>query len=153
MKWKELKPLNAYHQFCLRHLVSKFNTRFHDKRLKNMIKRANEHNQLRKFNATMDSIRHYNKDAVEILDNETDVEKWTLAKDDRRCYWAMTTNLSECFNGVLKGARNLPITAMVKFIYFKLVHYFNDHRIKTQAQLTSGQEFSTHAMEIFEKWS
>uniref|UniRef100_A0A2N9F9I0 CCHC-type domain-containing protein n=1 Tax=Fagus sylvatica TaxID=28930 RepID=A0A2N9F9I0_FAGSY len=108
---------------------------------------------LRKFNATMDSIRHYNKDAAEILDNETEVEKWALAKDDGRRYGAMTTNLSECFNGVLKGARNLPITAMVEFIYFKLVHYFNDRRIKTQAQLTSGQEFSTHAMEIFEKWS
>ena len=65
----------------------------------------------------------------------------------------MTTNLSECFNGVLKSARNLPITAIVEFIYFKLVHYFNDRHIKTQAQLTSGQEFSTHAMEIFEKWS
>ena len=33
---------------------------------------------------TMDSIRHYNKDAIEILDNETEIEKWTLAKDDGR---------------------------------------------------------------------
>ena len=65
----------------------------------------------------------------------------------------MTTNLSECFNGVLKGAYNLPITTMVEFVYFKLVHYFNNRRIKTQAQLISGQEFSTNAMEIFEKWS
>ncbi len=81
----------------------------------------------------MDSIRHYNKDIVEILDNETEVEKWTLAKDDGWRYGAMTTNLSECFNVVLKGVRNLPITAMVEFIYFKFVHYFNDRRIKTQA--------------------
>uniref|UniRef100_A0A2N9EX04 CCHC-type domain-containing protein n=1 Tax=Fagus sylvatica TaxID=28930 RepID=A0A2N9EX04_FAGSY len=84
---------------------------------------------------------------------DAEVEKWTLAKDDGRHYGAMTTNLSECFNGVLKGARNLPITVMVEFIYFKLVHYFNDRRIKTQAQLTSGLEFSTHAMDKFEKWS
>uniref|UniRef100_A0A2N9FH42 SWIM-type domain-containing protein n=1 Tax=Fagus sylvatica TaxID=28930 RepID=A0A2N9FH42_FAGSY len=95
----------------------------------------------------------YNKDAAKILDEETDVDKWTLAKDGGRRYGAMTTNLSECFNGVLKGARNLPITAMVEFIYFKLVHYFNDRRVKTQAQLSSGQAFSTHAMEIFQKWS
>jgi hypothetical protein len=153
MMWKKLQPLNAYHRFCLRHLASNFNQRFHDKWLKNMIMRAGQHNQLRKFNATMDFIRHYNKDAAEILDNETEVEKWALAKDNGRHYGAMTTNLSECFNGVLKGACNLPITTMVEFIYFKLVHYFNDRRIKTQAQLTSGQEFSTHAMEIFEKWS
>uniref|UniRef100_A0A2N9EWJ4 SWIM-type domain-containing protein n=1 Tax=Fagus sylvatica TaxID=28930 RepID=A0A2N9EWJ4_FAGSY len=153
MKWSKLQPLNAYHRFCIRHLVSNFNTRFHDKRLKNMIQRAGEHNQLRKFNATMDSIRQYNKDAAKILDEQTDVDKWTLAKDGGRRYGAMTTNLSECFNGVLKGARNLPITAMVEFIYFKLVHYFNDRRVKTQAQLSSGQAFSTHAMEIFQKWS
>jgi transposase-like protein len=44
MKWKKLQPLNAYHRFCIRHLVSNFNTRFHDKRLKNMIQRASEHN-------------------------------------------------------------------------------------------------------------
>ena len=87
-----------------------------------MIMRAGQHNQLRKFNATTDSIKHYNKDAAEILDNETDVEKWALAKDDGQCYGAMTTNLFECFNGVLKSARNLPITAIVEFIYFKLVH-------------------------------
>jgi hypothetical protein len=118
-----------------------------------MIQRAGEYNQLRKFNATMDSIRHYNKDAADILGNETNVEKWTLAKDDGRRYGAMNTNLFECFNSVLKGARNLPITAMVEFIYFKLVHYFNDRCVKTQAQLTSGQEFNTHAMKIFEKWN
>ena len=53
---KKLQHLNAYHQFCLRHLASNFNTRFHEKRLKNMIMRASQHNQLRKFNATMDSI-------------------------------------------------------------------------------------------------
>jgi uncharacterized protein YwgA len=51
-----------------------------------MIQRAGEHNQLRKFNATMDSIRHYNKDVADILDNETDVEKWTLAKDGGQRY-------------------------------------------------------------------
>ena len=118
MKWKKLHPLNAYHRFCIRHLVSNFNTRFHDKRLKNMIQRAGAHNQLKKFNATMDSIRHYNKDAADILDNKTDVEKWTLAKDGGWYYRAMTTNLFECFNGVLKGARNLPITVMVEFIFF-----------------------------------
>uniref|UniRef100_A0A2N9J057 SWIM-type domain-containing protein n=1 Tax=Fagus sylvatica TaxID=28930 RepID=A0A2N9J057_FAGSY len=126
MKWSKLQPLNAYHRFCIRHLVSNFNTRFHDKRLKNMIQRAGEHNQLRKFNATMDSIRQYNKDAA-------------------KPYWTKRQ--------MLKSARNLPITAMVEFIYFKLVHYFNDRRVKTQAQLSSGQAFSTHAMEIFQKWS
>ena len=33
-----------------------------------------------------------------------DVEKWTQSQNGGRCYAAMTTNISECFNGVLKGA-------------------------------------------------
>ena len=42
-----------------------------------------------------------------------DLDKWTQSHDGGRRYEAMTTNISECFNGVLKGARGLPITTMV----------------------------------------
>ena len=60
----------------------------------------------------------------------------------------MTTNLSVCFNGVLKGARSLPIIALVKFTFFKLVSYFDDHRAKIQDQLSSGEVYSKYAMDI-----
>ena len=60
----------------------------------------------------------------------------------------MTTNLSECFNGVLKGAHSLPITALVKFTFFKLVSYFNDRCAKIQDQLSSGEVYSKYAMAI-----
>nr|ADD09577.1 unknown [Trifolium repens] len=36
----------------------------------------------------------------------------------------MTTNLAESMNSVLKGTRNLPIKALVKSTYFKLVDLF-----------------------------
>ena len=51
-----------------------------------------------------------------------DLDKLTQSHDDERCYEAMTTNISECFNGVLKGARDLPIAAMVEFTWYKLLH-------------------------------
>jgi hypothetical protein len=35
----------------------------------------------------------------------------------------MTTNLSECVDKVLKGARNMPITTLVKCTYARLVDY------------------------------
>ena len=61
-----------------------------------------------------------------------DLDKWTQAHDGGRHYEAMTTNISECFNGVLKGTRGLPIAAMVEFIWCKLVAYFHDrHKIIT----------------------
>ena len=43
------------------------------------------------------------------------LDKWTQSHDGGRRYGAMTTNIFECFNGVLKGAHGFPITAMVEF--------------------------------------
>uniref|UniRef100_A0A7N2MTP2 SWIM-type domain-containing protein n=3 Tax=Quercus lobata TaxID=97700 RepID=A0A7N2MTP2_QUELO len=61
----------------------------------------------------------------------------------------MTTNVSECFNGFLKGARSLPITAMVKYTWFKLNSYFDDRRNKSIAQSNSGQKWTKYALHIF----
>ena len=44
-----------------------------------------------------------------------DLDKWTQSHDGGICYGVMTTNISECFNGVLKGTYGLPIVAMVEF--------------------------------------
>ena len=46
-------------------------------------------------------------------------EKWALAFDKGYYYGVITTNVSECFNSVLKGARSLPITAKVKYTFFQ----------------------------------
>ena len=63
----------------------------------------------------------------------------------------MTTNLSECFNGVLKGARSLPITTMVRYTFFKVNSYFDARRNLTLEQLEAGQEWCKYAMDKFEK--
>ena len=76
-------------------------------------------------------------------------EKWALTFDKGYRYGAMTTNVSECFNGVLKGARNLPIMTMVKYTLFKLNSYFDDHHNKSIAQLNSGQKWTKYALDIF----
>ncbi|KAL8497613.1 hypothetical protein ACS0TY_021085 [Phlomoides rotata] len=40
------------------------------------------------------------------------VSKWTFSHDGDHHYGVMTTNISEEINGVLKGTRRLPITAI-----------------------------------------
>lgn len=45
------------------------------------------------------------------------LEKWSKTFDDGRRYDHMTTNLVECMNSVLKGARSLPICALIKKIF------------------------------------
>ncbi|XP_030958317.1 uncharacterized protein LOC115980177 [Quercus lobata] len=127
----------THHRYCLRHLVSNVNTNFNSVPLKNLVQKAATANQVRKFENTMDCIKNVNPDAYDYL-KEVHQEKWTLVHDHGHRYGAMTMNLSECFNGVLKGARSLPITAMVKFTFYKVNSYFDERRNKTLEQLEEG---------------
>ena len=43
----------------------------------------------------------------------------------------MTSNMVECFNNVLRGARPLPVTAIVEYTFFKLNEYFLMHSEET----------------------
>ena len=121
-----LQPPLTHHRYCLRHLVSNVNTNFNSVALKNLVWKVATANQVRKFENTMDCIKNFNPDAYNYL-KEVDQEKWTLVHDHGHRYGAMTTNLSKCFNGVLKGAHSLSITAMVKFTFYKVNSYLDDH--------------------------
>nr|XP_023883392.1 uncharacterized protein LOC111995693 [Quercus suber] len=148
MTW--LQSPKVHHRYCLRHVVSNVNTKWKISELKNLVWRAASANQVRKFEATLELIRNVKPAAHRYLEAENK-QKWTLAHDEGRRYGAMTTNLSECFNGVLKGARSLPITAMVRFTFFKVNSYFDARRNLTLDQLEAGQKWCKYAMDKFEK--
>ncbi|KAL0414096.1 UNVERIFIED_CONTAM: hypothetical protein Sradi_1611300 [Sesamum radiatum] len=57
-------------------------------------------------------LRHINK------------KKWTASHDGGWRTGILTTNMSECINGVLKGARRLPLTAIVEITLVRTVNYF-----------------------------
>ena len=78
------------------------------------------------------------------------LETWTLSHDRGHRYGAMTTNMSECFNGVLKYARGLPISILVVYIWCKPVAYFNNRCTKILSDIAHDQEFSNYAMENYE---
>ena len=64
-------------------------------------------------------------DAIDTWIHGIPKEKWSMAYDiEGHRYGHMTTNLSECINKVLKGCRNLPITALVKVTYSRCQEYF-----------------------------
>ena len=125
-------------RYYLRHLCNNVNTRWNNETLKTLVWRAASATQQRKFNATFELIENVNRDAHQYL-KDVPKEKWALSFDKGYRYGAMTINVSECFNGVLKGARSLPIMAMVKYTWFKLIAYFDDRRNKNIAQLNSGE--------------
>jgi hypothetical protein len=41
---------------------------------------------------------------------------------------------------------------MVQFIFYKLVHYFEDRRTKTQGELDDGEVFSKYSMDMFKRY-
>ena len=75
--------------------------------------------------------------------------KWSIAYDeDGRRYGHMTTNLSESVNKILKGARNLPITALVRCTHERMVEYFVKRGESARAELATGQRYCRKLMQV-----
>ncbi|KAL8504277.1 hypothetical protein ACS0TY_022859 [Phlomoides rotata] len=58
-----------------------------------------------------------------------DVTKWTFSHDGGHRYGVMTTNISEAINGVLKGTRRLPITAIVSATFTRSKNAFREREV------------------------
>jgi len=63
--------------------------------------------------AKFSAMRSEFQQAVSWID-QIPLEKWTQAYDGGKRFGHMTTNLAECINSVLKGARSLPICVIIK---------------------------------------
>ena len=98
-------------------------THFKDKLLKNLVCRATLATKQCKFNRHMATIGRINPKVQQLLE-VIPLEIWVLSHDGGRRYGIMTTNMSEVFNSVLKGAHSLPIAALVQLTFFQLNGYF-----------------------------
>jgi len=68
--------------------------------------------------ANLSVMRYKFKQAFSWIDR-IPLEKWTQAYNGGKRYGHMTTNLAECINFVLKGARSLLISVLVKATFEK----------------------------------
>ena len=91
----------------------------------------------------MDTIGRINLEAQRWLE-AIPFEKWVLSHDRGRRYGMMSTNMSEVFNSVLKGARSLPVTALVQLIFFRLNSYFVSRREQGYNKLTSDEQHTPY---------
>ncbi|KAL0001679.1 hypothetical protein SO802_015460 [Lithocarpus litseifolius] len=162
--------VRVIHRYCLRHVASNFNTHFQDATLKSLALQAGYATQEAKFELYMQPIKEAEIEALRkklrtgqqesepdssimpytYLMKE-DLDMWTQLHDGGYRYGAMTSNVSECFNGVLKGARGLPIAAMVEFTWSKLVAYFHDRHKEITHDLSEGKVWSTYVLNIYDK--
>ena len=72
------------------------------------------------------------------------LEIWALKHDGGRIYGIMTTNMSEVFNNVLKGARSLSITALVQLTFFLFNSYFVARREQCANRVASDEQYTPY---------
>ncbi|KAK4384994.1 hypothetical protein Sango_2623400 [Sesamum angolense] len=142
---------HGVHRYCLRHVCSNFNSTIKNVVLKDLCWQAGSEYQLRKFNRIMDEIKKQDVKAFAYLD-AINKEKWTTSHDGGWRCDILTTNMSECINGVLKGARRLPVSALVEITLERTVHYFYVRAIKGQKMLQNNQLWTNFACKMFISW-
>ncbi|KAJ9672503.1 hypothetical protein PVL29_025922 [Vitis rotundifolia] len=143
-------PPHAQHRYCLRHVVSNFNDKFKNKVLKELAYRAGCQHQPRKYERYMEELKRLDEKSLAWF-SKLDTQKWTQAYDLGYRYGWMTTNIAECINRVLKGARMLPITALVQLTFYRCVSYFETRRAEIRARMAAGDVYTTYAIEKFRR--
>ncbi|GFZ05385.1 hypothetical protein Acr_17g0009570 [Actinidia rufa] len=145
------------HRYCLRHFRSNYQKKFGNVKVKDLIWKAGTAHQVRKFDEAMDEIKKLGTNsesaarAYRALCNE-DPRKWTLAHDGGYRWGVTTTNDSECYNNVLRGARDLPITSCVEVTFYRLVATFNDKRRQIESALAKGLRYTSKVQAKLEEY-
>ncbi|GFZ19793.1 hypothetical protein Acr_28g0004980 [Actinidia rufa] len=145
------------HRYCLRHFRSNYQKNFGNVKVKDLIWKAGTAHQVRKFDEAMDEIKKLGTNsesaarAYHALCNE-DPRKWTLAHDGGYRWGVITTNDSECYNNVLRGARDLPITSCVEVTFYRLVATFNDKRRQIESALAKGLRYTSKVQAKLEEY-
>ncbi|XP_070010616.1 uncharacterized protein [Nicotiana sylvestris] len=111
---------------------------------------ATDH-QHHKFQRHMESIRQEDEAAYRWLMRH-DPKKWTLHADGGRHWETLTTNVSESFNELLKLARGLPVTAIVRMSFKQMAERFVERSAVATSLMERGVDFMPVPMKRFEKY-
>ncbi|XP_057756256.1 uncharacterized protein LOC130975482 [Arachis stenosperma] len=134
-------PPRAFHMFCIRHIESNFLRKFKAPYLQKLIVNIGYSRTIREYETRYQRLREQGEAYTNWLDR-IPREQYALAFDGGYRWGHMTTNLVECINSVLKGARNLPVTALVKAMFYRLNELFTRKRAEAQARINAGHVFS-----------
>ncbi|XP_074327034.1 uncharacterized protein LOC141664975 [Apium graveolens] len=145
--WREPQD---HHRYCARHLAANFGKEFKNN-LKERVVPLCSQLTVHKFNLHWKSLLSTEPRAEQWFSDKP-LKHWVLAFDDGRRFGIMTTNFAECWNNAIRAARKLPITALVKSIFYKVVEYFDQRRLEIEKQHGLGNEFTKYATKILNKW-
>ncbi|KAL8103797.1 hypothetical protein AgCh_028121 [Apium graveolens] len=142
---------NGYHRYCVRHLAANFGKAFKQNGLKERVVAMCSQLTKAKFNLHWKSLLAFEPRADEWFSG-IHPKHSALSCDGGKRFGIMTTNIAESWNNAIKKARKLPITALVKALYYKVVSYFDQRRVEIEKQGVDGNEFTKYANKIMNKW-
>ncbi|KAL8157715.1 hypothetical protein AgCh_002427 [Apium graveolens] len=122
---------HSHHRFCSRHLAVNFGKEFRKDKIKERIVPLCSQITGPKFTLHWNALIAAEPRAQQWFDDKP-LSRWSLAFDEGKRFGIMTTNMEESWNNANKVARKLPITALVKTIFHKLVAYFDQRRIEVE---------------------
>ncbi|XP_025652920.1 uncharacterized protein [Arachis hypogaea] len=142
-------PPRAWHMYCIRHIGSNFLRRFKAPYLHKLVVNTGYSRTEQEYNKNYQRLKEQSEAYTQWCD-EIGVERWVLAFDGGHRWGHMMTNLVECINFVLKGARNLPVTALVRSTFYRLNELFTRKSTEAHEHLHNGftySEFATKRVE------
>jgi MULE transposase domain/SWIM zinc finger len=123
----ERHPNMGVHRFCLEHVKANLLGKARAKGLKDACQVLGTATQEHKYTKMWETIGRLSPVGETFL-RGIDPVMWTLYEDGGWRWGMSTTNISESFNHSLKGARHLPIRAMVEATLEKVLRIFRRDR-------------------------
>ncbi|XP_077222130.1 uncharacterized protein LOC143855973 [Tasmannia lanceolata] len=128
----------SYHSYCIHHLNANLLKTFKSKKRCKLFTRAACALRESDHKEAMELIKAKNEKAEKLI-SEIPKENWANVYFKGARWNVLTTNAANCFNNVLKGARELPIAALVGHTRWK---------VQDKARAT----WKTHLTHRAEKW-
>ncbi|XP_072064187.1 uncharacterized protein [Arachis hypogaea] len=125
------QPPRAWWMFCIRHIGSNFLRAFKIPHLQKLVVNIGYSRTTEEYNINYKRLEERGKAYARWCD-AFGFRHWVLAFNEGHQWGHMTTNLVECINSVLKGARNLLVLALIRATYYRLNELFTRKSIETQ---------------------
>ncbi|XP_074351474.1 uncharacterized protein LOC141690585 [Apium graveolens] len=139
------------HMFCLFHVRSNFSSKHPGGELRKLMRKAGSTTQEWKHEACMKSIGEISPPALEYL-RKIPTEKWTLCYNTNGYrYGQTTTNIMEGFNGNIRWAHFLPVTAMMEYLFYKTVRILDKHRNIIEDNMQRGEDLCSRSPAMLSK--
>ncbi|XP_015933131.1 uncharacterized protein LOC107459413 [Arachis duranensis] len=146
------QPPRAWWMFCIRHIGSNFLRAFKVPHLQKLVVNIGYSRTVEEYNINYKRLEERGKAYARWCD-AIGLRHWVLAFDEGHRWGYVTTNLVECINSVLKGARNLPVLALVRVTYYRLNKLFTRKSAETHERKRAGYTYSAFAQQRIEATS